>query len=236
MRHRSTRPVLDRLLPDVTPGMARRGLLLVAAVVGAIALGVAVAGPLADPAPGERTTVAVKSPLSSAAASWSVGTPLPDREPRPSRGEERSRTPAAPVEREPSSTAPTQQPSPSTDDRPSRTPSRTVTPSPTQNNQVGPTQTDQGGPSPGDDSAPDTSATTTAVEEEAWTVTSTADEGDSFECALDGGDFEPCEPTETFDDLEQGRHTLQVRAVDEGGNVDPSPTELVTNITGDVAD
>jgi outer membrane biosynthesis protein TonB len=207
--------------------MVRRGLLLVGAVVGAVALGVAVAGPLAEPAPGERT-VAVKSPLDSASASWSIGTPPPNREPRPSRGEERTTAPAAPVERPPSPTASAPEPSKTTDDRPSRSPSGSATPTPT--------QTNQGSPSPDDTTAPNTSATTTSLEDGAWTVTSTADESSSFECSLDGGEYAACGPNVTFDDLDNGKHTLAVRAVDEAGNVDPSPAELVANITGSLDD
>lgn len=227
MHHRSPRPVLDRLLPDAAPGMARRGLLLVGAVVGAVALGVAVAGPLAEPSPGERTA-AVKNPLDSASASWSIGTPPPDREPRPSRGEERTTAPAAPVERAPSPTAPAPEPSKSTEDRPSRSPSGSATPTPT--------QTNQGSPSPNDTTAPNTSAATTSLDDGEWTVASTADESGSFECSLDGGAYVACGPTATFDDLDNGKHTLAVRAVDDAGNADPSPAELVANITGNLED
>lgn len=226
MQHRSPRPVLDRLLPDAAPGMVRRGLLLVGAVVGAVALGIAIAGPLADPAPSERS-VAAKRPLDSASASWSIGTPPADREPRPSRGKERSAPPAPPIVEEPSPTATAPDPTPRSDE-PSPSPSRTATPSPT--------QTDQGSPSPSDTTAPNTSASTTSLEDGAWTVTSTADESSSFQCSLDGGAYAACGPTATFDGLDNGKHTLAVRAVDEAGNVDPSPAQLATNITGNLSD
>ena len=44
-----------------------------------------------------------------------------------------------------------------------------------------------------------------------------------FECSVDGGPFESCSPPEEVEVLTPGQHTLQVRAVDETGNVDPTP-------------
>jgi large repetitive protein len=121
----------------------------------------------------------------------------------------------------------TQRPSPSPQDTPSRSATRRPSTSPTQ----------QHSPRPEDTTAPDTEAATAEVEDDEWSVISDSDEEDgSFECALDGGAFEPCEPTESFDDLDDGRHTLLVRAVDDAGNIDQSPTELVTEITGGLLD
>ncbi|HYU60126.1 MAG TPA: choice-of-anchor Q domain-containing protein [Solirubrobacterales bacterium] len=50
-----------------------------------------------------------------------------------------------------------------------------------------------------------------------------ADEpGSTFQCKLDKGDFEPCDPAETFK-VKRKKHTLEVRAIDAAGNVDPTP-------------
>jgi hypothetical protein len=49
-----------------------------------------------------------------------------------------------------------------------------------------------------------------------------ADEPASFQCKLDNGEFEPCDPTETFK-VKKGKHTLEARAIDAAGNVDPTP-------------
>jgi parallel beta-helix repeat protein len=44
-----------------------------------------------------------------------------------------------------------------------------------------------------------------------------------LECSLDGEGFNECDPVAEFTDLERGEHTLQLRAVDPIGNVDPTP-------------
>jgi hypothetical protein len=205
--------------------MARRGALITATVAGVGALGVTMAAPLVGDAPDKRA-VAVDSPI--ATASWSIATPPGDRETRPSRSHERSSAPAPSAKQEPSPArdaahAPaTQHPSPSPQDDAGR--SRTARPSPS--------PTEQHNPRPEDTTAPDTSASTSDVEDDVWTVTSDSDEDGSFECSLDGDEFEPCDPTESFDDLDDGEHRLLVRAVDEAGNADRSPIELVTDITG----
>ena len=51
-----------------------------------------------------------------------------------------------------------------------------------------------------------------------------ADEAASFQCSLDGRDFAPCGANAKFK-VKRRRHTLAVRAVDAGGNVDPTPAE-----------
>jgi hypothetical protein len=44
-----------------------------------------------------------------------------------------------------------------------------------------------------------------------------------YECILDGAAFAPCEAATALDALAEGAHTLAVRAIDETGNVDPTP-------------
>jgi len=51
-----------------------------------------------------------------------------------------------------------------------------------------------------------------------------SDEQSSFECSIDNEeDFGPCYTSYTFVGLNDGEHTLYVRAVDQAGNVDPNP-------------
>jgi hypothetical protein len=48
--------------------------------------------------------------------------------------------------------------------------------------------------------------------------------GSSFQCKLDGGNFNSCPPTGiSYSGLAEGAHAFQVRAVDSSSNVDPSP-------------
>ncbi len=43
-----------------------------------------------------------------------------------------------------------------------------------------------------------------------------------FECSLDGG-FSTCTSPQNYDSLGDGSHTFQVRAIDDAGNIDPTP-------------
>jgi MYXO-CTERM domain-containing protein len=45
----------------------------------------------------------------------------------------------------------------------------------------------------------------------------------TFECSLDGAAFTACSDPTTFTGVAEGAHTLQVRARDAAGNVDPTP-------------
>jgi hypothetical protein len=59
-----------------------------------------------------------------------------------------------------------------------------------------------------------------------------ADEpGSSFECKLDGRRFRPCRSPFTARKLSLGRHTFQVRARDESGELDPSPVRYHFKLT-----
>jgi arylformamidase len=47
--------------------------------------------------------------------------------------------------------------------------------------------------------------------------------GSTFECRFDGDSFQPCSSPHTTANLADGPHTLQVRAIDEAANTDPTP-------------
>ena len=55
----------------------------------------------------------------------------------------------------------------------------------------------------------------------------------SFECALDGGAFANCTTPGTFTDLALGMHSFQVRAIDDAGNIDPTPDDYAWTIAAD---
>jgi large repetitive protein len=65
-----------------------------------------------------------------------------------------------------------------------------------------------------------------------WTVTVDADEPATFECSLDGADFEPCLATATFPGLGSGWHTVSARATDAAGNTDATPVEVTVKLVG----
>ena len=56
-----------------------------------------------------------------------------------------------------------------------------------------------------------------------------ADEVATFECAIDGKDFSACGSTLSFK-AATGKHTLEVRAVDSAGNVDPTPAKATFKV------
>lgn len=97
---------------------------------------------------------------------------------------------------------------------------------------VSPTPTPSAAATPRDLDAPETSASTLASEAGAWTISVDADETATFECSIDGGPFEACGSSVTFQGLRNGWHTFAARATDSAGNTDPSPVELRTRITG----
>ncbi len=49
--------------------------------------------------------------------------------------------------------------------------------------------------------------------------------GSSFECALDGESFSPCDSPTTVKAKKRGKHSFEVRATDEVGNTDQTPAE-----------
>lgn len=60
-----------------------------------------------------------------------------------------------------------------------------------------------------------------------------ANEEARFECALDGGAFEPCSSPWVLVDLASGQHVLAVRAIDDAGNVETAPVTWVWTVEVD---
>ncbi|WP_432937985.1 right-handed parallel beta-helix repeat-containing protein [Kribbella sp. CA-253562] len=57
-----------------------------------------------------------------------------------------------------------------------------------------------------------------------------------YECKLDAGPYEACVTPKTYTGLGLGQHTLQVRAIDLAGNVDPTPATRIWTIGQPEAD
>jgi large repetitive protein len=78
-----------------------------------------------------------------------------------------------------------------------------------------------------DTTPPETSITSYPPAETTLTTASfsfTSNEaGSTFECSLDGADFEDCTSPKSYDNLSVGWHTFLVRATDPAGNTDPTP-------------
>ena len=55
------------------------------------------------------------------------------------------------------------------------------------------------------------------------TLTFSANESASFECALDGGAYASCSSPSTYNNLAEGTHSLAVRATDLAGNAEQTP-------------
>lgn len=47
--------------------------------------------------------------------------------------------------------------------------------------------------------------------------------GSTFQCRLDSATFGPCSSPKSYANLPDGNHTFRVRAIDPGGNLDPTP-------------
>ncbi len=52
-----------------------------------------------------------------------------------------------------------------------------------------------------------------------------------FQCRLDKGAWKSCSSGKTYTNLKKGAHTFRVRAIDQGGNIDPSPIVRSWRIT-----
>jgi hypothetical protein len=80
-----------------------------------------------------------------------------------------------------------------------------------------------------DTATPDTNITSgpedTIASASAEFAFSSAEQGLSFKCKLEGGDYDSCQPPKTYTGLGDGQHTFSVRAIDAAGNADASPAE-----------
>ncbi|SEU16517.1 adventurous gliding motility protein AgmC [Stigmatella erecta] len=85
-----------------------------------------------------------------------------------------------------------------------------------------------------DTSAPDTSIVSgpsgDTFEADASFRFSATETNVTYECSLDNAAFTPCEEAPTFPGLAEGSHSLQVRARDSAGNVDPTPATATWNV------
>jgi hypothetical protein len=79
-----------------------------------------------------------------------------------------------------------------------------------------------------DTTPPDTSLTSTPASlsntsSPSFSLSAT-EAGSTFECNLDGAGFSACANPASYSGLADGPHTFQARAVDDAGNVDPTPS------------
>lgn len=85
-------------------------------------------------------------------------------------------------------------------------------------------------------SAPQSSIATSAPFQFSGTDNFTLPERLRFHCRLDGGAFAPCPGHADFRGLSLGKHTLEVRAVDQAGNPDPAPATHAWEVWSSVTD
>jgi hypothetical protein len=73
-----------------------------------------------------------------------------------------------------------------------------------------------------DTAAPDTTITSVTSGSIVFDFAA-SEQGSSFECSLDGAAFEACTSPKRYTGLADGSHRFEVRAIDQAGNVDPTP-------------
>jgi hypothetical protein len=59
---------------------------------------------------------------------------------------------------------------------------------------------------------------------------SASEDGSTFECSLDGSAFEHCSSPQSYTDLSEGSHTLEVKATDQASNTDPTPASRIWTV------
>lgn len=222
MRHRARLSVLDRLRSLLA---AHRGAAVLVAVVTALAVtGVALTAPPAGPG-SERAGSAVtggdapsyppdQTPGSASSATPDAGETARERatqDASPSAIE--SIRAQAQVSRSSDRALPTEE---AADPTPSASPPE-------------PSATESASESPAAD-APQTTATTRSTNASRWVIGVGSDTDATYECSLDGGSYEVCGPTVTYDDLDKGTHSFAARATDADGDTDPSPATLTAEI------
>lgn len=219
MRHRAPRSLLDLLL------LHHRPRTVVAAVV-LLAAGLVTTSVVTAFGPPDGTDSAVEQP-SYPGASYDPPTPSGGESAQATVSESPSETPTVPS----ATPRPTEGQVSRGGARASQAPSPTATP-------ARETPTPDAEPSPADpptstEAAPDppqTTATTRSTNASRWVIGVGADTGATFECSLDGGAYQPCGSTVTYDDLEKGTHEFAARATDDAGSTDPSPATLTAEI------
>ena len=90
---------------------------------------------------------------------------------------------------------------------------------------------------PPDTTPPDTTLTSTppvSTAETTATFSFTASEPATFQCSLDGADWQTCSSPVTFSNLATGPHTFSVFAIDSAGNADPTPASFAWEITAPI--
>lgn len=232
MRHRASRSFLPHLsrLPRVrVPGPGRRRVVAAAALAVTAALtgvGFAVQGGDAEPSAADAPVAVDLGTPAAADPSGATWTPSKavsrggDRRPHESTTPLPSASALSPTVPSPSEAPATALP------RVSGTP----TVGPTGGSGSASKAPTPSAPSPVDETAPETTASTSAVSADSWTVAVSADEPATYQCSVDGGSFEACGAITTFSGLDRGRHSLTARAIDVAGNTDPSPVEITTQV------
>ena len=86
---------------------------------------------------------------------------------------------------------------------------------------------------PADTTPPETAITSApsgANASTSATISFSSEPGARFHCSLDGAAFSDCTSPASYSGLGQGGHTLDVRAIDQAGNVDPTPARATWTV------
>lgn len=89
------------------------------------------------------------------------------------------------------------------------------------------------GSPPPDTTPPDTTITQAPQDGESTSalVAFTANEASTFQCKLDAASYEACISPRQYSGLSVGQHTVNVRATDSAGNVDPTPATATWTVS-----
>lgn len=87
-----------------------------------------------------------------------------------------------------------------------------------------------------DTAAPDTELldgpASVATPDDSWFVFASSEQHPLVECRIGDSPWFDCGPVLAFSDIPDGTYTLQARAYDEAGNVDPTPVEVTWTVDG----
>lgn len=217
MRHRAHRSVLDRLRPLAR---TRTALATAALLLAGLATGTA----LTAGGPAEKaTTAGPAAPTGTGTSSDEptptiTGSPGPDESPLASGS---TIPPTGPTIR------PAETPVPRSSEAGSSEPTPRVTPSP---DVPDATATEAPTTEQPAQETPETTATTRSTNASRWVIGIGSDTEATYECSLDGGAYQPCGSTVTYDGLGKGTHSFAARATDGEGDTDPSPATLSAEI------